>query len=220
MDRKALLATLEKYELHLDSAEPAYLSAIRHAFATSRHKIPSPPSRPYFDPLYKLEKVTERYVTPSHNPASVNGWIDSVMLFVATSVEKRGRHQAYSLGAALLVDEALVLEVVANGSAESDVHWEMKALGMALGQLWRCLRSHGVHEPRTRSVKLVCSQLAHEWLSPGQGRTRAKCGAQMRRDWTAVAEEIARWSSMRWILFRGDDSLERRATKLAQIAMR
>lgn len=220
MDRLKLQSVLEKYEHHLDASEPAYLSAIRAAFASSPHKIVSPPSKMYFDPLHKKEKSTERFVIPSHNPSSVNGWVDSVMLFVATKTEKRGRHNAYSLGAALLIDEALVLEVVHAGAADSEVHWEMKALGVALGQLWRCLRSHGIHDPRTRSVKLVCSQLAHEWLSPGQGRTRAKCSVEMRRDWTSVADEIGRWTGMRWILFRGDDSLERRATKLAQMAMK
>ncbi len=220
MDRRELLAKLTKYEMHFDSSEPAYLSAIRHAFASSRHNIPSPPSRPYFDPMHKREKHTERYVMPSHSPASVNGWIESCILFVATKTEARGRHKTYSLGGVLLIDDALVLEIFHCASAESDIHWEVQAIGIALGQLWRCLRSHGVYEPRTREVTLVCSATAIEWLSPGQGRKRAKVGQKMRRDWTAATAEAAKWTGLRWIESKGDDPLDLRAAKIAGLAMK
>lgn len=220
MKYDAMQQILEKYEMHLDSQEPPYLAAIRHAFSGSRHKIPSPPSRSYYDPGFRREKETESFVRPSDNISSVSGWVSTVMLFLGTASERRGRHLVYGLGGSLLVDDTLVLEIVDRGTAESDAHWQMKAARSAIGQLWRCLRSHGIADPRTRSVTIVANSAATQWLAPSERPKRAKLGARVRLDWTAVTSEIDKWRSMRWVHAGSSDPWEIRSERLAKHAMR
>lgn len=211
---------LIKYEHQLDSPEPLYLAAIRHALSKTKHRIPSPPSKPYFDPKYRREKLKESFVTSADDVCSVNGWIASIHLFWQTAEQKRGRHTLYAVGASLCIDGLVVLEVSAAGSAADRAHWQIRAGQIVLGQLWRCLRSHGAPDPRRYAVSAVVSQETLDWLAPHLRARRMKLPPAIRQDWHTVTTEVDRWRLLGWTLSDCLDPLDRRAEQLAQFALR
>jgi hypothetical protein len=195
--------------------EPWYLAEIRDAFARIKHPLPSIPSRRFYDPLYKKEQTKELFGEVTDYPVSVNGWLESVHLYVGVHMAHKSKVRIYGGGLVVVIDHVACLEGSVRGSADSIDHWQIAWTSMALGQLWRSLRSHGVRDPRTREVKLVVDKRAMHWLSPGQRVVRAKMSQTARNDWQRSILEADKWTGMQWIENKDVDPVERRANKLA-----